>query len=35
MKFIWTEEWQKAFENINELLITPLVLRMPTANDKS
>ena len=29
-KFKWTEEAEKAFKEIKELLISPLVLRAPT-----
>ena len=29
-KFTWTEEAEKAFKDIKELLISPLVLRAPT-----
>ena len=34
IKFRLTDEYQKAFYDIKELLITPPVLTMPTANKK-
>ena len=33
-KLRWTKEWQKVSEYSKELLITPPVLRMPTASEK-